>query len=394
MKWVSVISRDTVLESAIKECVEQISKSLPASDVDVLFVFTSPDFYDDYQVMLSALLSQFNNAHIIGCSAGGVIGGGLEIEQEVALAITGASLPDVDISTFTVTASELPDPDSGPNSWYQTVNVPLERQADFVILADPFSFPTDDFLRGMDFAYPNSVKIGGLASGAGRAGMNSLFVDGNVINNGAIGIAFSGNISIETIVAQGCKPIGNVMRITESDGNVLKSLDDKNPMTVLRDLYASLDADNQKLMQNSLFVGVVMDGFIDSPTHGDFLMRNIMGLDNNSGFLSVGELLKEGQLIQFHLRDANTSSEDLDALLKKFSTENDSNSSGALLFSCLGRGKYLYGTDNYDSGIFDKYLSGTPLTGFFCNGEIGPVSGTTYIHGYTSSFGIFKTGKS
>jgi len=115
-----------------------------------------------------------------------------------------------------------------------------------------------------------------------------------------------------------------------------------------------------------------------------------MGIDNSTGYLGVGETLNEGQLIQFHLRDAKTSAEDLDNLLRKYrGSTTVMDGTGALLFSCLGRGKYLYGVENFDTGVFNQYLEGIPLGGFFCNGEIGPVSGTTHIHGYTSSFGIF-----
>ena len=107
--------------------------------------------------------------------------------------------------------------------------------------------------------------------------------------------------------------------------------------------------------------------------------------------MAIGELLKEGQLVQFHLRDAETSAEDLTAVLERYAVENRENQvHGALLFSCLGRGQYLYGRPNHDTDIFHEKLGPVPLGGFFCNGEIGPVSGTTFLHGYTSSFGIFR----
>ena len=144
-------------------------------------------------------------------------------------------------------------------------------------------------------------------------------------------------------------------------------------------------------MRNSLFLGVVMDEFIDQPKHGDFLIRNVMGMDEQSGAVAIGELLKEGQLVQFHLRDAETSAEDLVAVLERYAGDNRENQAqGALLFSCLGRGQYLYGKPNHDSEVFRDKLGQVPLGGFFCNGEIGPVSGTTFLHGYTSSFGIFR----
>ena len=144
-------------------------------------------------------------------------------------------------------------------------------------------------------------------------------------------------------------------------------------------------------MRSSLFLGVVMDEFIDEPQQGDFLIRNVMGMDDRNGSLAIGEMLKEGQMVQFHLRDADTSAQDLAAVLERYAGDNRENSvQGALLFSCLGRGQYLYGRPNHDTDLFRDKLGAVPLGGFFCNGEIGPVSGTTFLHGYTSSFGIFR----
>jgi len=181
------------------------------------------------------------------------------------------------------------------------------------------------------------------------------------------------------------------MRITGSRRNLLLELDDAPPLKVLKDIFQTLNERDQGLMRNSLFLGVVMDELLDDPQQGDFLIRNVVGMDERTGAIAVGELLKEGQLVQFHLRDAETSSQDLTAVLGRYAADNRENTiEGALLFSCLGRGEYLYGRPNHDTGIFQEHLGLVPLGGFFCNGEIGPVSGTTFLHGYTSSFGIFR----
>ncbi|MBO19589.1 MAG: hypothetical protein CL732_03515, partial [Chloroflexi bacterium] len=200
-----------------------------------------------------------------------------------------------------------------------------------------------------------------------------------------------GNIVVDTVVAQGCRPVGEPMRISKSDRNMLLELDGQPPMDVLRSLFHNLPKRDQELLGHSLFLGVVMDEFLDAPVQGDFLIRNVVGMDQSTGGLAIGEMLKEGQLVQFHLRDAETSSDDLQAVLGRYAGENRENDiPGALLFSCLGRGEYLYGRPNHDSDLFREKMGTVPLGGFFCNGEIGPVSGTTFLHGYTSSFGLFR----
>ena len=163
-------------------------------------------------------------------------------------------------------------------------------------------------------------------------------------------------------------------------------------MTVLQDLFRTLSERDRQLMGNSLFLGVVMDELLDNPAQGDFLIRNVVGMDQRTGSLAIGEMLREGQLVQFHLRDAETSAQDLSIVLERYAVDNRENDvPGALLFSCLGRGEYLYGRPNHDTEIFQEKLGQVPLGGFFCNGEIGPVGGTTFLHGYTSSFGLFRS---
>ena len=182
------------------------------------------------------------------------------------------------------------------------------------------------------------------------------------------------------------------MRVTSCSQNVLLELDGSTPLDVLKGILAVSSAHDKELIaRNSLFLGVVMDPLNDSPQLGDFLIRNVTGVDHKLGVLAVGEMLREGQSVQFHLRDADTSAQELDALLTEYAANNPIyEETGALLFQCLGRGSYLYGRPDHDTDMFREKVSAMPLTGFFCNGEIGPVGDTTYIHGYTSSFGIFR----
>jgi small ligand-binding sensory domain FIST len=181
------------------------------------------------------------------------------------------------------------------------------------------------------------------------------------------------------------------MHVTKCQRNVLLEIDGRTPFEVLKEVFEGLTERDRQLAQNSLFLGVVMDELIEEPRLGDYLIRNIIGVDPRQGVIAVGEMMKEGQTVQFHLRDANTSSEDLDAMLSNYVSGRPTHEeSGALLFSCLGRGSYLYGRADHDTNMFLEKVGTMPLTGFFCNGEIGPVGGSTFLHGYTSSFGIFR----
>ena len=391
MKWASAISELSTMQEALEQCAASIRDQL-GEPPQLAVAFVSPHYQPDYGrvgAMLSELLAA---GHTFGCSGGGIIGAGLEVEQRPALSVTAAALPGVDIEAFHLDGDRLPDLDAGPDKWTELLGVSEDQDPQFVLLADPFSFPVQNLIMGLDFAYPRAAKIGGLASGAQRPGDNALFLDGEVHDSGAIGLALHGNIMVDTVVAQGCRPIGDAMRITSSQRNILAELDGKPPMAVLQDLFRGLSERDRQLMGHSLFLGVVMDEFIDTPVQGDFLIRNVVGMDQRSGSLAIGEMLKEGQLVQFHLRDAETSAQDLTFVLERYAADNRENEvPGALLFSCLGRGEYLYGRPNHDTEIFRDKLGQVPLGGFFCNGEIGPVGGTTFLHGYTSSFGLFRS---
>ena len=389
MKWASAISESANVEEAVSECAESI-KSIVGNSPDLVFVFPSFNFSGQFKDISNALSQHFENSVIMGCSGNGVIGAGREVEHTPGFAMCAAELPEVEITPFHISDSDLPDGDDPPNKWENVLGVSRESRPNFVLLADPFSVRGENLLMGMDYAYPDCKIVGGLASGGTQPGSNALYLNNITYDHGIAGVALSGNIEISTIVAQGCKPIGSLSRITKCERNILQELDGRSPFDILGETYNELNEADQKLFQNSLFLGVVMDPFESSPGIGDFLIRNIVGANPDAGQLAVGQMLREGQLVQFHLRDAQTSTENLSNMLDEYRSTPFGPETGALMFSCLGRGKYLYEAPAHDTDLFREKIGALPLTGFFCNGEIGPVSGSTFLHGYTSSFGIFK----
>jgi small ligand-binding sensory domain FIST len=154
-------------------------------------------------------------------------------------------------------------------------------------------------------------------------------------------------------------------------------------------MIASLSEQERILAQHSLFVGIVMDQFKSSVQQGDFLIRSILGVDPSVGAIAIGDVVRPGQRLQFQLRDAKASAEDLELLLKQYQNQDYLQpAAAALMFSCVGRGQSLYGQSNFDSQLFRRYIQDIPIGGFFCNGEIGPVGGNTFVHGYTSVFAV------
>ena len=392
MKWASAVSEERTLEKAVDECCAAVRSQLgDGTAPDLAVVFVSGDFLGEFEALPGLIQDKLGAGLLFGCSAGGVIGGGKEVEQRSGFSLTVGELPGVKLSPFHLDREQLPSQDAPPNAWEEAVGVAASDNPHLLLLVDPFGFPAQEFLMGLDYAFGGCVKIGGLASSGQRPGENALFLGGEVYSSGAVGLAMSGNIAVDTVVAQGCRPVGEVMSITKCHQNILQEINERPPLEVLREVFAASGDRDRELMQHSLFLGIVMDDFIDEPRQGDFLIRNIVGLDGRTGSMAIGEMLREGQRVQLHLRDALTSADDLGALLARYSSERGvDNCLGALLFSCQGRGQYLYGRADHDTDMFHEKVGSIPLGGFFCGGEIGPVGGTTFLHGYTSSFGIFR----
>lgn len=391
MQWASALSQKQTLSDAAAELKGLLSKPLNGKRPDLVVAFVSPHHQDAYEELPDLVYDLLSPTVLVGCSAAGVIGGGVEAEENPALSLTAASLPGVALHPFHVEVDELPDPDDDPSAWVETVGVHQRPVPHFILLADPFSFDRG-LLMGLDFAYPDSPKVGGLASGSETPGGNALFLDREVFSSGAVGVALQGNIRVDTVVAQGCRPIGRPMTITRcEERHLLLEVDGRNPIEVLTEVYNTLSPKDQHLVQHALHVGVASTELQEAFRPGDFLIRNLMGVDEKQGILAIGEELRNGQTIQFHVRDAETAAEDLNLMLSRYRTSSpDTSPAGALLFSCQGRGQYLYGRPNHDSDAFVKALGKIPLGGFFCAGEIGPVAQSTHLHGFTSSFGIFR----
>ncbi len=412
MKWASALSTRPFLEAAVEEVTVQAQERLQA-EANLGFIFISSAFASEYSRLLPLLQEKLPGVPLVGCSGGGVIGVTsrekvLEVEGEPALGLTLAHLPDVQVKPFHIIGDELPDLDGSPQAWAELIGVAIADQPQLVLFADPFSARINDLLQGLDYAYPTAAKIGGLASSGMMGGSSGLFCDNRFYREGTVGVALSGNIAIDTIVAQGCRPIGQPYWVTEGERHIILALkeDDgsgdvtvscpgsRSPLELLQGLIQSLDEDDRQLatQENRIFIGIAQNEFKQTLDQGDFLIRTLMGVDPRLGAIAIGDRIRPGQRIQFHLRDSETSADDLEMLLERFQQTVPSNPSpaAALMFACLGRGEALYGEPNFDSQLFHEYVNSVPVSGFFCNGEIGPVGSNTFLHGYTSVFGICR----
>jgi small ligand-binding sensory domain FIST len=388
MKWTSALSRASTLEAAVGEVAKVLKKAHPKG-VDLAVVFVSPQHALSYQRLPALLHEALSIGELIGCSGGGIVGGGHEVENGPALSVTVASLPEVGVRGFALDAEAIQALAARPTSWRELLELEPEHEPMFVLLPNPFSCPVDKLVNSLDAAYPDSPKVGGLASGGQDAASTGLFLRQGREEAGVVGIALWGDVYMDTAVAQGCRPIGVPFILTHCHRNLAIQLDGEPAIQALDKVYGSLSEKDRVRFRNSPHVGISLHAGKQPYRQGDYLLRNVLGVDREKGAVAMGAHLEVGMEVRFHIRDADTSTLDLDAVLDR-AAQRGKGASGALLFSCLGRGENLYGATGHDSGVFKQYFGDAALGGFFCNGEIGPVQGRTYLHGYTSSFGIFR----
>jgi small ligand-binding sensory domain FIST len=377
MRWASALSTQAETGAALSEVTAAVRRDLEGARADLLLTFVSAHHATRYELVLSALREAFPEARVAGCSGAGVIGAGHEAEAGPALSLTAAWLPGVELAI----AQGDDALDFGT----------LSDDPHFVVLVDPFTCDAEGLLGSLDEAFPKSSKVGGLASGGRFPGENALFCDQKVYRGGAVVVALGGDLAVDTIVAQGCRPIGRPMVVTRAEENLIQELDQRKPSEVLHELYEALSERDQQLFRNSLFVGIEMRSQQVEVRAGEFLVRNLVGMDKETGALAVGAAIQPWQVVQLFLRDARTAEEDLKRHLEHYASRGRrERPAGALLFSCVGRGENLFGKADHDTNLFRDRVGPVPLGGFFCAGEIGPVGVSTFLHGYTSAFALFR----
>ncbi|MCB9746531.1 MAG: FIST C-terminal domain-containing protein [Alphaproteobacteria bacterium] len=385
MRWASCVDDSPELLPALATCVAGLERALDGQAPDLLLAFFSPHHLEQAERITETLRARFPEATLLGCSGGGVVGGGRELERRPALSLTAAVLPDVALCPFHL-GHRLPET---PEAWHDRVGALPAHEPCFLLLPDPFTTDAEALVAALDEAWPGAPKVGGLVSGGPSAGAHRLLLDDAVHRAGAVGLALYGDVVMDTAVAQGARPIGAPLRVDRCERNLVFELDGAPAPEAIDALFASLDPAAQRRFRRAPMVGLAMDPALRSPRPGDFLVRNLIGLDRRAGVLAVAALVEEGQLLQFHERDPAASRADLQAVLAR-ACAGQTDHRGALMFSCLGRGELFYGGPDHDVGVFAEALGPLPLGGFFCNGELGPVHGRTWMHGYTSSFGIFR----
>lgn len=327
--------------------------------------------------IVAGIADGMGTENIVGCSGESIVTDGREIEDDPCVSAWAAWWPE---STVEIAYSKYERTNASFSNLPQS-----DDDTALLIFADPFSYPTDVLLAKMN-EEPHLPAIGGMASGAMQPGMARVIIGRETVDEGAAIVALRA-VPFATVVSQGCRPIGEPYVITKAERNVIEQLGGHPAHAQLKATYDRLPTRDKELMRMGIHLGRVVNEYQDTFDYGDFLIRNITGFDPQDSSISVNDYYRVGQTVQFHLRDAESASQDLRQILKKQTRGFSAKS--ALLFTCNGRGSRLFEIDSHDAQMVQEFAGEIPCAGFFCAGEIGPVGNQNFLHGFTASIALF-----
>ena len=373
---------------AAAQVCQQATAELGGSP-DLAFLFLSADAADATDWIAADVCNRLETEKLIGCTGESIVGRGQEVEGRAAVSLWLAKLPGVDVQPIHLTFRNTPE---GPSilGWPDRLLDGWPAEPCLLLLGDPFSFPADFLLEQTNDLHPDATVIGGMASGAAQPRENRLLLGRQVHDAGAVAAMLSGPVRIRSVVSQGCRPIGRPFVITKAERNMVLQLGGKPALGQLEAVFAELPTRDRELVNRGVHLGRVVSEYLERFEQGDFLVRNVIGFDPENGALAVGDYFRTGQTVQFHVRDGQTADAELRQLLAAIRDRLHRPAGGALMFTCNGRGTRLFSEPHHDALAVRDALGDIPLAGFFAAGELGPIGGKNFQHGFTASIALFE----
>ena len=377
-RYAAALSLHPLAFEAVGEIAGEIIEQFDGERPDLVVCFASSHHVGAFEDVASGLRKLLEPEVFVGTTAGGVAGGTVEVENGPGLSVFAARFGAGRVTGVALDAAPTEEGFS-ISGWPDE----LPTSGTLLMLADPYSFPMPDFLRLMNAQVPELNVMGGMASSAAGPGGNRIVLDGRVMTTGAVGVMCSDDVPIRAIVSQGCRPIGKPLTVTRAERNLAHELAGQPAMDRLQEIVQAASDEDRRLMREGLHLGLIDDEQRLDFERGDFLVRNLLGVDQSTGSLAISDPVEVGQTVQFQVRDANAADEDLRCLL------DGVGGSAALLFTCNGRGTRFFSEPGHDASVVGELLGTVPLAGAFCAGEIGPIGGQNFLHGFTASIAVF-----
>ena len=366
------------------EATAHARDELASAAPSLAVLLVSRSHTDEAADVLNAVQEMVEPPALIGCVAQAIVAGRREIEDEPAVALWLAS--GLAAETF-----HLDFVRTGSGGLLAGYQFDWTAHDLYLLLPDPYTFPTNLLIEHLNTELPGTTVVGGVVSGGLGPGDTRLFCDREVLTSGAVGVHVRGVHGVP-IVSQGCRPIGRPYIVTAADGALVTELGGRPPLQRLREIVEGLPPGDQELVSHGLQIGIVVDEHLAAPGQGDFMIRGLLGADQSTGAIKIGEVVEVGATVQFQVRDVAGADKDLRLALERAAAQLPGRAAGALLFTCNGRGRRMFGVADHDASTIEELLGGIPLAGFFAAGEIGPIAGRNALHGFTASMALFIEG--
>ena len=377
-------------QSAAQEVIHAIRQEMGEDLCDLVCLFFSAHYAQSLRQLVEPIRHALVPRVFVGCMGTGVIGGGQEIEDAPGLVVW--VLKGSGVELIPLHLMPVPDGDRMILSGWPNDTTRSWHEFTCLLFVDPYSTPLDDLLTLLQREVPNMPLVGGIAAGGMHEKTSRLLLQNEVVDSGAVGVAIGGGITVQLVVSQGCQPIGERYVVTAAEQNVIHEVGGRTPLKRLEEiLTASADSVREKAAYG-LQIGIAMNEHQASFGQGDFLIRGIVGADQTTGHLAIADRVREGQTVQFHIRDPIAAADDFRDQLAGAETDEPTcgkTPRGALLFDCCGRGSRFFQTPNHDVSLVRDSLGSVPLAGFFAGGELGPVAGKNFLHSYTATMAMF-----
>jgi small ligand-binding sensory domain FIST len=383
---VSQLFAGTYSEPEIIAVAQKLSTEL-GGNAALGFVFATPEWRGHLEDTLELIRLHARVPRLVGCSGSGIIGTKTELEHRPGLSILLLSIPENSFQIFTISESDV-EGGSDPGFWREFTGLQPKDVNGWIVLGNPAFREIEKWLEGWNSSFPDKPIVGGLASASESE--DFLFRDGDIISAPIIAVSLSSPIAIQVLMSQGCRPIGDPSPITKAEDNFILEIGNVPAYQTLEAAFLTVPAEERNAVRNNLFLGLAASEYVDEFKRGDFLIRNILGADPQIGALAVGAYPRIGQTVQFQIRDSKSAHQDMVEGAKNIANRGVRPWAN-LLFSCAGRGQGLFGISSHDAVTLAESLGASPLAGFFCNGEIGPIGARSFLHGYSAAAAVLTT---